>query len=233
MARLIRLEKAGPYRIDPADFPKEGKAMWICGCGLSGTMPYCDKSHNACKAEQPGVLYTYDAATRQVIDQRPESTPLTPPPPLDRVDRAISGRMASLGPSILRVGLALVFFWFGLLKALGVSPAADLVRRTVYGGIDPDFFVRFLGLWEVAIGLCLLDPGPRLGLGRWFTRLGVLLLLLQMPGTFLPLVILPDITWQRPFVPTLEGQYIFKNLVLIGAALVLGGRVRRDEQKLA
>ena len=72
MARLVRHEQTGPYRIDPADFPKEGKPIWICGCGLSSTMPYCDKSHKACKSEQQGVLYTYDAATKQVVEQRPD-----------------------------------------------------------------------------------------------------------------------------------------------------------------
>jgi len=70
MARLVRHEKTGPYRIDPADFPKDGKAMWICGCGLSSTMPYCDKSHNFCRTEQPGRLYRYDPVSKQVIEER-------------------------------------------------------------------------------------------------------------------------------------------------------------------
>ena len=91
--------------------------------------------------------------------------------------------------------------------------------------------VPLLGWWEVLIGVCLIDPGRRLGLGRWMTRAGILLMMLQMPGTFLPLIILPDIAWQRPFVPTLEGQYIIKNFILIGAALYLGGRVRFDENR--
>jgi CDGSH-type Zn-finger protein len=75
MARLVRHDMTGPYRIDPADFPKDGKAMWICGCGLSSTMPYCDKSHKACKEEQAGTLYVYDPATKAVVDQRPDPQP--------------------------------------------------------------------------------------------------------------------------------------------------------------
>jgi CDGSH-type Zn-finger protein len=78
MARLIRHEQTGPYRIDPKDFPKDGKAIWICGCGLSATMPYCDKAHKACAAEKPGVLYVYDPVTKRVIEERPE--PGTQPP---------------------------------------------------------------------------------------------------------------------------------------------------------
>lgn len=134
--------------------------------------------------------------------------------------------MRALGEPTLRIGLGVVFIWFGLLKPLGVSPAADLVARTVYWGVDPGWFIPVLGWWEVLIGICLIDPGKLLGLGRWMTRAGILLMFLQMPGTFLPLVVLPEVSWQRPLVPTMEGQYIIKNLVLIGAALYLGGRVR-------
>lgn len=134
--------------------------------------------------------------------------------------------MRALGEPTLRIGLGVVFVWFGVLKPLGVSPAADLVARTVYWGVDPAWFIPVLGWWEVLIGICLIDPGKWFGLGRWMTRAGILLMFLQMPGTFLPLVVLPEVSWQRPLVPTLEGQYIIKNLVLIGAALYVGGRVR-------
>lgn len=73
MARLVRLEHAAPYRIDPADFPKDGKALFICACGLTSTPPRCDGSHKACKAEAPGIVYTYDPATKAVTDSRPET----------------------------------------------------------------------------------------------------------------------------------------------------------------
>jgi CDGSH-type Zn-finger protein len=82
MARLVRFEKSGPYRIDPADFPKDGKAIWICGCGLTATPPYCDKAHKACAQEQPGNVYVYRPGTTQVIEVRPDDqAPLGPPPP--------------------------------------------------------------------------------------------------------------------------------------------------------
>ena len=115
-----------------------------------------------------------------------------------------------------------MFFWFGALKLVpGLSPAEGLVRNTVYF-VDPEFFLPVLAVWEVLIGLGLMS-----GL---FMRLTLLLLFLQMPGTALPLVLLPDIVWNVfPHGLTLEGQYIVKNLVLIGAGLVLGGRVREDD----
>ncbi len=128
--------------------------------------------------------------------------------------------MEELGLPVLRLAIAVVFVWFGALKLLGVSPAGELVAETVYW-VPPELFVPVLGVWEVAIGLCLLY--------RPLLRLGILLLFLQMPGTFLPLVILPEVTFETfPHALTVEGQYIVKNLVIIGAALVVGGTVRDD-----
>jgi uncharacterized membrane protein YphA (DoxX/SURF4 family) len=137
----------------------------------------------------------------------------------DQVDRAITQWMARYGPPILRVGLGIVFFWFGALKLEpGLSPAEQLVRDTTYF-VDPDWFIPVLALWEMAIGLGLI-----FGL---FMRVTLLLLFLQMPGTALPLVLKPDAVWTTfPYALTLEGQYIVKNLVLIGAGIVLGGMVR-------
>jgi uncharacterized membrane protein YphA (DoxX/SURF4 family) len=140
----------------------------------------------------------------------------------DQIDRAITGWMARYGLTILRLGLGIVFFWFGALKLFpDLSPAEDLVRETTYF-VDPDWFIPVLAIWEMAIGLGLI-----FGI---FMRVTLLLLFLQMPGTALPLVIKPDLVWTEfPFGLTLEGQYIIKNLVLVGAGLVLGGTVRGGE----
>ena len=122
---------------------------------------------------------------------------------------------ARLGVPFLRYSIGIVFIWFGGLKLFGqLSPAYDLVAATVYW-LKPEVIVPILGMWEVAIGVCFLIPP--------LTRLGILLLALQMPGTFLPLVLLPEVCFTVfPFGLTLEGQYIVKNLVIIGAALVIG-----------
>lgn len=137
----------------------------------------------------------------------------------DRYDRIITGWMARYGLLILRIGLGIVFLWFGALKLVpGLSPAEELVRNTIYI-VDPDIFLPVLAIWEMLIGLGLI-------FGK-FMRATLLLLFLQMPGTALPLVILPEVCWSVfPYGLTLEGQYIIKNLVLIGAGLVLGGTVR-------
>jgi len=140
----------------------------------------------------------------------------------DQVDRQIADTMDRLGLPTLRVALGIVFIWFGGLKVIGGSPAADLVAATVYV-VPPELFVPILGVWEVLIGLCLLY--------RPLIRLGILLLFLQMPGTFLPVLLLPEVVFVTfPHELTVEGQYIIKNLVIIGAALVVGGTVRADEE---
>lgn len=137
----------------------------------------------------------------------------------DRIDRAITLWMARYALVIMRTGLGIVFFWFGALKLVpDLSPAEELVRNTTYF-VDPDLFLVVLAIWEMVIGLGLI-----FGV---FMRITLLLLFLQMAGTALPLIVLPEAVWTRfPFGLTLEGQYIVKNLVLIGAAFVLGGTVR-------
>jgi uncharacterized membrane protein YkgB len=138
----------------------------------------------------------------------------------DRIDQRITTWMARNGLFILRMGLGVIFLWFGALKLFpGLSPAEDLVRKTTYF-VDPDWFIPVLALWEMGIGIGLI-------IGGRLMRLTLLLLFLQMPGTALPLVVLPEAVWTHfPYGLTLEGQYIIKNLVLIGAGIVLGGTVR-------
>jgi uncharacterized membrane protein YkgB len=137
----------------------------------------------------------------------------------DAADALIARWMADHGIAVLRVALGVVFVWFGALKFVpGLSPAEELVRATV-PFLPGGFFLPFLGLWEVMIGVGFLT-------GRAL-RLTILLLFLQMPGTLAPVFLLPDRVFTYfPLGLTLEGQYIVKNLVLIAAALVIGATVR-------
>mgnify|MGYP001180917767 CR=1 FL=1 len=151
---------------------------------------------------------------------------MTPPfpPRIDPIDASITAWMARHGVTLARISLGLVFFWFGLIKFIpGWSPAEDLSTRTIaaisFGLVQPALGLPLLAAWEVAIGVGLLT-------GR-FLRITLLLLCLQMIGTFVPLVLYPDEMFAViPFAPTLEGQYIIKNLVLISAAIVTGATVR-------
>ena len=142
---------------------------------------------------------------------------------IDTADEAITCWMQRHGLRFLRYSLGIVFIWFGILKPLGLSPASELVTRTVYW-FSPQVFVPLLGWWEVAIGICLLYQP--------FIRMGILLMMPQMIGTFLPLILLPNVVYDGSFFAlTLEGQYIVKNLVLIGAALVVGSHARDTKDK--
>jgi hypothetical protein len=153
------------------------------------------------------------------------------PEPLEPLDRRITAWMNRHGVTLTRVSLGIVYLWFGALKFFpGSSPAeslaTDTVTRLTGGNIPEHLALIGLASWEVLIGLGLLS-------GR-FLRITLLLLWLQMAGALLPLVLFPDETFARfPLVPTLEGQYIIKNLVIISAAIVVGGGVRRQRGKEA
>jgi|TARA_Y100000589_G_C26947575_1_gene545066 uncharacterized membrane protein YkgB len=119
---------------------------------------------------------------------------------------------------LIRIPLFIIFFWFGFLKIIDLSPAQQLVKDTVYWMpfLEASVWTFIIGYWEVLIAIFFLFKKT--------TFLAMILLLLQMTGTFLPLVILPEITFQNsnPFLPTLEGQYIIKNIIIITAALIIG-----------
>ena len=119
---------------------------------------------------------------------------------------------------LVRIPMFIIFFWFGFLKIVDLSPAQELVQDTVYWMpfLSAEMWTYVIGFWEVLIGVFFLFKKT--------TLIAMLLLLIQMSGTFLPLVILPEITFQdsNPFLPTLEGQYIIKNIIIITAALIIG-----------
>ena len=137
----------------------------------------------------------------------------------DELDIFVTKFMSKWGITFLRYSLGLIYIWFGILKPFGLSPAQELVENTVYWFDNPKTFVPILGWWEVVIGLTMcIKP---------LIRVSIFLLFIQMPGTFLPLILLPEVCFSNfPFGLTLEGQYIVKNLIIISAALVVGSTVR-------
>jgi uncharacterized membrane protein YphA (DoxX/SURF4 family) len=151
----------------------------------------------------------------------------TPPSWFDRIDRRITETMAEHGLTLLRLALGVVFFWFGVLKFFpGASPAEALAGKTIetltFGAIPESTALMILAIWESAIGIGLF-------VGRWM-RAVLLLLFVQMLGTITPLFLFPTETWTTfPIAPTLEGQYIIKNIVIVSAAIVLGATVRGGE----
>lgn len=127
---------------------------------------------------------------------------------------------------IARFGLFVVFFWFGLLKVIGLSPASGVVQRLFEQTIPFMSFNTFLigfGVFECLIGIFFLIRG--------LERLVIPLLFIHMITTFGPLFFLPSETWTGFLVPTLEGQYIIKNLVIIAAAIGIAAHLHPIQDK--
>ena len=142
----------------------------------------------------------------------------------DSLDLKLTRWAARHGIQVLRIALGVIFLWFGALKFFpNLSPAQDLAGRTIslltFQLVPPAIGIPVLAAWESLIGIGLIS-------GR-FTRATILLLIVQMLGTITPLVFFPAETFTRfPYAPTLEGQYIIKNIVLVAGALVIGATVR-------
>ncbi len=143
---------------------------------------------------------------------------------LDQAEVRVTGWLIRYSIVLLRIGLGIVFFWFGVLKFIpGASPAQELALNTIdvltFGLIPASAALILLATLECAIGIGLIT-------GR-FLRLTLVLLVFQMLGAWSPLFLFPGEAFIHfPYAPTLEGQYIIKNIVLIGAGLVIGATLR-------
>ena len=128
--------------------------------------------------------------------------------------------------TVLRLGLAFVFLGFGVLKYFnGVSPAQGLVESTTH--------ILFLGLIPGSIAIKLiatLECGIGIGLLTWRARrLTMWLLAFEFIGILSPLVLLPGQMYSGPHhMPSLAGQYCLKDLVLLGATMVVCAASFRD-----
>jgi uncharacterized membrane protein YphA (DoxX/SURF4 family) len=131
----------------------------------------------------------------------------------DNLDKFLH-RFAIVAPTALRMSLALIFLWFGLLKVGGESPVAGLVAATLPWA-NPSVVVHTLGVVEVGLAVGLL-------IGR-AQRLVLLALAIHLSGTFLTFVMAPGMTMRHgdPLLLTADGEFVLKNLVLISAALFL------------
>ena len=126
------------------------------------------------------------------------------------------------GDEAARIGLFLIFFWFGILKVFMVSPANPLVGQllevTFLSFIPPEVFFITWGVFEMLLGTMVLLPQ--------IERVTFVLMLFHLATTVMPLFILTEVTWYSIFVPTLVGQYIIKNVALLSVGLLLFARLR-------
>jgi uncharacterized membrane protein YkgB len=159
-------------------------------------------------ALQTGELPQIAVTTRPAWEQK-----------LLRLDMTLTQLLARYSLTLLRVSIGIVFVWFGAQKFVpGLSPAEPLIRESI-SFLSMDWFLPFLAIWEVVIGLGFIT-------GR-FMRATILLLLMQMGGAMSPVILRPDLIFSAfPYGLTLEGQYVIKDIILISAGLVIGATVR-------
>jgi uncharacterized membrane protein YkgB len=139
---------------------------------------------------------------------------------IEAIDIKLLPFVKKISVPLARLALFTVFFWFGALKVFATSPANPLVAALLEKTlpfITFDQFIVALGIYEMLIGASFLFPGRE--------RLSVALLMPHMVMTMMPLVLLPQVAWSGWFVPTLEGQYMIKNLLIIALALSLAARL--------
>lgn len=132
---------------------------------------------------------------------------------IQKIDKKIISAINKWFIPFGRVALFTIFFWFGLIKLLGLSPAGPLAEAMVAKTVGPQYFDQLfviLAVVECIIGILFLFPKA--------TRIVFPLLLVHLIVVSAPLLILPELTWQGFFVPTLEGQYILKNVAIVALA---------------
>ena len=144
----------------------------------------------------------------------------------ENLDAGIISFLKRIGFPVARLAIFIVFFWFGFLKVLGLSPANSLVSSLLektLSFISFDTFIILFGIYEMLIALSFLISG--------WERIAVFFLVPHMLATFLPLLLLPSMVWSGFLVPTLEGQYIIKNLLIIALAIGLAANLKPWSEK--
>jgi uncharacterized membrane protein YkgB len=140
---------------------------------------------------------------------------------IKNIDKTIIARLRVLALPIARGAVFIVYFYFGILKLLGESPASPLATALTEKTIGLQYFdtaFMVLAVFECAIGVLFLIPKA--------TRIVVPLLLIHLLIVCSPLVLVPHLAWVHPFVPTLEGQYIIKNVLLVAIALGVAAQTK-------
>ncbi len=139
-------------------------------------------------------------------------------------DNKVTHWMAANGIGLLRISIGIIFFWFGFIKYFpGLSPIEDLALRTTrvltFDMFSDNAMAKGLATLECLIGIGLIT-GKSL-------RATLFLLLLQLIGAISPVFIFTSEVFKIiPIVPTLAGQYIIKDIIIISAGILIGGTVR-------
>ncbi len=136
--------------------------------------------------------------------------------------------LSRLSVLMARIALFVIYVWFGFLKVVGQSPASPLVSKLFLhlhmSSILPiTSFIVLFGLLEMTIGILFIIPG--------LERYALTTFAIHIFTTALPLFLLPSLIWTHTFIPTLEGQYIIKNLALIACAVTIASSLPRNQSQ--
>ncbi|MGW9245048.1 DUF417 domain-containing protein [Streptomyces badius] len=141
-------------------------------------------------------------------------------PPGPRFFRRLAELVDTHALTLLRATVGLVFVGFGVLKLFpSASPAeqlaVDAATKMTLGLVPETVLLLSLAALETAIGIGLIA-------GRRLLRPALVAFFLHMGGVFSTLFLLPDAMWQpHSPAPTMEGQYVVKNVVLVAVCLVV------------
>src|ERR671939_517770 len=136
-------------------------------------------------------------------------------------DSALARGCRRLGVPLARAAILVVYAWFGILKVFGASPANPLVQALLERTlpfISFERFILFLGVYEVAIGVVFTIPR--------LERFAFAMVVPHLVMTAGPLVFLPAVAWSGFLVPTLEGQYIIKNVLIVATVAGLAAQLQ-------
>ena len=140
---------------------------------------------------------------------------------IKNIDTNIISTLRRYALPIARVALFVVYFYFGALKLAGESPASPLalaLTEKTIGAASFDMAFKLLAVYECIIGLLFLVPKA--------TRIVIPMLLLHLIIVCSPLLLVPSLAWAKPFVPTIEGQYIIKNVLIVAVGIAVAATTR-------
>jgi uncharacterized membrane protein YkgB len=135
--------------------------------------------------------------------------------------------MKRIAIPLVRISFFIVYFYFGLLKVLGYSPAEAIVKELwshTLSSIPFYDFLNFFGFYEMIIGIIFLIPGKE--------RLALYLLIPHMITTFGPVVLLPKFIWKGFMIPSLAGHYIIKNLIIVALGIAVAANIGDFRKKM-
>jgi len=177
-------------------------------------------------------MSTISAPTPGLQPVGPRPVPISRIGLLDRfgaLEAVLKAMLERWSAPALRVALGAVFAVFGTLKFFpGVSPLEPLVEATwgvlTFGIVGGQLALVLTAIIETVAGLALISGV--------FARFGLVMLAIAFVGILSPLVFFPGELFTAGG-PTLLGQYVIKNVVLITAALVVASKVLRGPVRSA